>query len=296
MDRIIRCITKSGSLMAAAIDTSNTCMVAQEVHKLTATTAAVLGRTLSGTALMGAMLKQDKASITVKINGGGPVGNVIAISDSHGNVRGYVDRPLIDLPIRADGKLDVGGAVGCDGRFGVIRDYGTGEPYIGQVELVSGEIAEDFTNYYATSEQIPTACALGVLTEKGSAQVLLAGGFLIQVLPGAIDSEITTLENNLAGIDSMTTMLAKGMSLEEIVDTALKGLEWEKLDETSVHYACTCNKEKYAAAMITLGKEELSDLPYTDGKVETVCPYCKKRYYFTKNDIEMLIENSSKKI
>ncbi len=294
MDRIIRCITTSGSLMAAAIDTSNTCAVAQEIHKLSATTAAVLGRTLSGTALMGAMLKQDKASVTVKINGGGPVGNVVAISDSHGNVRGYVDRPLIELPLRPDGKLDVGGAVGCDGRLGVIRDYGTGEPYIGQVELVSGEIAEDFTSYYAVSEQIPTACALGVLTEKGSSQVLLAGGFLIQVMPGALESEISTLEKNLADIDSMTTMLAKGLTLEEIVNTALAGIEWEKLDETSVHYACTCNREKYAAAMITLGKEELKNLPYIDGKVEAVCPYCEKRYYFSKEDIEHLIENATK--
>ncbi len=294
MDRIIRCITTSGSLMAAAIDTSNTCAVAQEIHKLSATTAAVLGRTLSGTALMGSMLKQDKASVTVKINGGGPVGNVVAISDSHGNVRGYVDRPLIELPLRPDGKLDVGGAVGCDGRLGVIRDYGTGEPYIGQVELVSGEIAEDFTSYYAVSEQIPTACALGVLTEKGSSQVLLAGGFLIQVMPGALESEISTLEKNLADIDSMTTMLAKGLTLEEIVNTALAGIEWEKLDETSVHYACTCNREKYAAAMITLGKEELKNLPYIDGKVEAVCPYCEKRYYFSKEDIEHLIENATK--
>ncbi len=294
MDRIIRCITTSGSLMAAAIDTSNTCAVAQEIHKLSATTAAVLGRTLSGTALMGSMLKQDKASVTVKINGGGPVGNVVAISDSHGNVRGYVDRPLIELPLRPDGKLDVGGAVGCDGRLGVIRDYGTGEPYIGQVELVSGEIAEDFTSYYAVSEQIPTACALGVLTEKGSSQVLLAGGFLIQVMPGALESEISTLEKNLADIDSMTTMLAKGLTLEEIVNTALAGIEWEKLDETSVHYACTCNREKYAAALITLGKEELKNLPYIDGRVEAVCPYCEKRYYFSKEDIEHLIENATK--
>lgn len=294
MDRIIRCITTSGSLMAAAIDTSNACAVAQEIHKLSATTAAVLGRTLSGTALMGSMLKQDKASVTVKINGGGPVGNVVAISDSHGNIRGYVDRPLIELPLRPDGKLDVGGAVGRDGRLGVIRDYGTGEPYIGQVELVSGEIAEDFTSYYAVSEQIPTACALGVLTEKGSSQVLLAGGFLIQVMPGALESEISTLEKNLADIDSMTTMLAKGLSLEEIVNTALAGIEWEKLDETSVHYACTCNREKYAAALITLGKEELKNLPYIDGKVEAVCPYCEKRYYFSKEDIEHLIENATK--
>lgn len=296
MDRIIRCITSNGSLMAAAIDTTDTVMVAQDLHKLTGTTVAVLGRALTGASLMGAMLKQEKASITLKFNGNGPVGNVVAISDSHGNVRGYVDRPYCDLPIRDDGKLDVGGAVGTDGRLGVIRDYGTGEPYMGQVELVSGEIAEDITNYYAVSEQIPTVCALGVLTEKNSHEALLSGGLLIQVLPGAYDSDIDMLEKNISNLDSMTTMLAKGMTLEEIVEKALEGFEVEKLDETPIHYACTCSKDKYARALLTLGKDEILSLPFINGSVEAVCPYCCKKYHFNKSEINELAETASKGI
>ena len=293
MDRLIRCITSSGGLMASAVDTSETVMIAQDIHNLTGTTAAVLGRTLTGTSLMGAMLKSDKASVTVKILGDGPVGSVIAISDSKGNVRGYVDRPMVELPLRSDGKLDVGGAVGHSGRFGVIRDFGSGEPYIGQVELISGEIAEDFTNYYATSEQIPTACALGVLTEKDSHNVLLAGGLLIQVLPGADNKEIDKLEENIANLESMTTMLAKSFSLEEIVKKALDGFDVEILDETPIHYGCTCSKQKYSQALITLGKHELQDLPYIDGKIECVCPYCRKKYYFSGEEIDSLIKDAA---
>ena len=288
MDRIIRCITSTGSLMAAAIDTTETAIVGQQVHGLSATAAAALGRALTGASLMGAMLKQDKASVTLKFNGGGPIGSVVAISDSHGNTRGYVDCPKLELPIRADGKIDVGGAVGNNGRLGVIRDYGTGEPYVGQVELVSGEIAEDLTNYYATSEQIPTVCALGVLVDRETKEVMLSGGLLIQVLPGAIEADIALLEQNIAKLDSMTTMLAKGMTLEEIVNTALEGFDVEKLDETDIHYACTCSKEKYSRALLTLGEKEILSLPQDDGMVEAVCPYCSKHYYFSQKEIEEL--------
>lgn len=288
MDRIIRCITSTGSLMAAAIDTTETAIVGQQVHNLSATASAVLGRALTGAALMGAMLKKDGASVTLKFNGNGPIGNVVAISDSRGNTRGYVDNPHLELPIRADGKLDVGGAVGNDGRLGVIRDLGTGEPYMGQVELVSGEIAEDLTNYYATSEQIPTVCALGVLVDREEKCVLLSGGLLIQVLPGAFESDIDLLEKNIAKLESMTTMLAKGMSLEQIVETALEGFEVEKLDETEIHYACTCSKEKYSRALLTLGEKEILSLPVNGEAVEAVCPYCSKRYYFNEAEIKEL--------
>lgn len=293
MDRIIRCITSNGGLTASVIDTTETVAIAQQIHSLTATTAAVLGRALTGASLMGAMLKQENASITLKLNGGGPVGNVIAISDSLGNVRGYVDAPLLDLPVRADGKLDVGGAVGTNGRLGVIRDYGSGEPYTGQIEIVSGEIAEDITNYYATSEQIPTVCALGVLTDKTDHQVILAGGFLIQVLPGAYNSDIDQLEKNLNGLESMTTMMAKGLSLEEIAQKVLDGFQVEKLDEMPIHYACTCSKEKYTRALITLGRDEILSLPTENGLVEAVCPYCSKRYYFDRAEIEKIAAEAS---
>ncbi|MBP3705368.1 MAG: Hsp33 family molecular chaperone HslO, partial [Clostridia bacterium] len=160
MDRIIRCITSDGALMASAIDTSDAVYTAQQLHKLSPTASAALGRLLTGASVMGAMLKQEHATLTLRVNGGGPLGTLTAISDSHGNIRGCVDHPEVEMPRKPNGKLDVSAAVGTEGRLGVIRSYGTGEPYMGQVELVSGEIAEDITNYYATSEQIPTACAL----------------------------------------------------------------------------------------------------------------------------------------
>lgn len=292
MDRIIRCITHDGSMMIAAIESTQTVAVAQQVHKMTATATAALGRTLTAASIMGAMLKSDNSSVTIKFAGDGPIGSIVAISDSKGNVRGYVQNPRVDLSLRADGKLDVGTAVGKQGRLCVIKDFGSGEPYIGQTEIVTGEIAEDITSYYATSEQVPTVCALGVLTDKESHKAILAGGLLIQVLPGAYDSDITKLEKDLESLEPMTTMLAKGLTLEEICQTALKSFDVDKLDETEIHYACNCSKGKYAKALITLGAKELETLPLQEEKVETVCPYCDKHYYFTVEEIEELIKKA----
>lgn len=288
MDRIVRFITTDGALTASAIDSSDVVYTAQKLHGLSPTASAALGRLLTGASVMGAMLKQTEASLTLRINGGGPLGTLTAIADSFGNVRGCVDYPEVDVPRRADGKLNVGAAVGTNGRLGVIRSYGSGEPYMGQVELVSGEIAEDLTNYYVTSEQIPTALALGVLVSFETGRVMLAGGLLLQALPGADNETIRKLEENVSKLESVTTMLAKGMSVEEMCAAALSGFEFEKLDELPVHYACTCSKEKYAAALITLGAEEIRSLPLTDGRVETACPYCRKKYYFTPEELEEL--------
>lgn len=294
IDRIIRCITHDGSIMISAVDTTESVAITQECHSMSATASAVLGRTLTAASIMGSMLKSDQASITLKIAGNGPIGGVVAISDSHGNIRGYVEKPQLELPIRSDGKLDVGGAVGKEGRMGVIRDFGTGEPYVGQIELVSGEIAEDITNYYAVSEQIPTVCALGVLTDKESRKVLLAGGLFIQVLPGAYDSDIARLESDLTTLEPMTTMLAKGLTLEQICEKAIPSFQVDKLDETPIHYACTCSKDKYSRALITLGPEELLSLPAKDGFVEAVCPYCSKTYHFNGAEIQHLADISRK--
>ena len=189
MDRIIRTITSDGSLMASAIDSTELVYTAQQLHGLSKTACAALGRLLTGASLMGAMLKKDDATLTLKVNGGGPLGTLAALSDSRGNVRGYVDNPQVELPIRQDGKIDVGGGVGHEGRLAVIRDLGEGDPYIGQAALVSGEIAEDITQYYAISEQVPTVCALGVLVDREKGGALLSGGLLIQVLPGAEEAE-----------------------------------------------------------------------------------------------------------
>ena len=286
MDRIIRTITSDGSLMAAAVDSSQIVYTAQKLHGLSKTACAALGRLLTGASLMGAMLKSDNASLTLKVDGGGPIGNVVAISDAHGNVRGYAEHPEVELPRKPNGKLDVGGAVGTSGRLAVLRDFGTGTPYVGQIELVSGEIAEELTQYYAQSEQIPTVCALGVLVDKEGGEALLSGGLLIQVLPGAEESAIQKLEENVAKLEAVTTMLAKGMTLEQMCALALDGFEMEVLDETEVRYACPCSKERFAAALITLGEKELLTLPLNeDGKAETVCQYCGRKYYFTQEEL-----------
>ena len=296
MDRIIRTITSDGSLMAAAIDSTQLVYTAQRLHKLTKTSCAALGRLLTGASLMGAMLKEANASLTVKVAGDGPLGSLLATSDSRGYVRGYLDHPEVELPLKPNGKLDVGGAVGRNGRLSVIRDFGTGEPYSGQVELVSGEIAEDLTSYYAQSEQTPTVCALGVLVDKQDGEVLLAGGMLIQALPGADDVALVKLEKNVSEMDSVTTMLAKGLSLEDMCNLALKGFQVEKLDEFKVGYACNCSKERFARVLLTLPMEDLETLPVNEeGLVETVCHYCNRKYMFSEEEIQVLVEKSRKK-
>lgn len=296
MDRIIRTITSDGSLMAAAIDSTQLVYTAQRLHKLTKTSCAALGRLLTGASLMGAMLKEASATLTVKVAGDGPLGSLLATSDSRGYVRGYLDHPEVELPLKPNGKLDVGGAVGRNGRLAVIRDFGTGEPYSGQVELVSGEIAEDLTSYYAQSEQTPTVCALGVLVDKQDGEALLAGGMLIQALPGADDVALVKLEKNVSEMDSVTTMLAKGLSLEDMCNLALKGFQVEKLDEFKVGYACNCSKERFARVLLTLPMEDLETLPVNEeGLVETVCHYCNRKYMFSEEEIQVLVEKSRKK-
>lgn len=294
MDKILRTITSDGSLMAAAIDSSQIVYTAQKLHGLSKTACAALGRLLTGASLMGDMLKAEDSSLTLKVNGGGPLGNLVAISDYKGNVRGYVDHPDVELPLKPNGKIDVGGGVGNQGRLAVIRDMGESNPYVGQVELVSGEIAEDLTSYYASSEQIPTVCALGVLVDKESGEAMLSGGLLIQALPGADNSVLDRLEQNVSKLDSVTTMLAKGMGPEEMCRAALDGFQVEILDESPVHYVCTCSKQRFAKALLTLGSKELQDLHGDEhGDVETVCHYCNKKYVFSKEEIAELAKQAA---
>ncbi len=295
MDRIIRMITADGSLMASAIDSSDLVYTAQQLHGLSKTACAALGRLLTGASLMGAMLKEAGASLTVKVEGGGPLGSLLALADSKGNVRGYVDHPAIELPLRPDGKLDVGGAVGKEGRLAVIRDFGTGEPYAGQVELASGEIAEDLTNYYAVSQQIPTVCALGVLVGKEDGLAMLAGGMLIQALPGADEAALSRLEANIVQLESVTTMLAQNRSPEDMCRAALEGFQVEVLDTFPVHYVCNCSKERFAQALLTLQPQELREMPLDqEGRMETVCQYCSRKYYFSREELWTLADRAEK--
>lgn len=295
MDRMIRCITSDGSLMAAAVDTTNIVAIAQELHHTSAVGTAALGRMLSAASIMGAMLKQENASVTMKINGGGPLGSVVAIADSRGNVRGYVEHPEVELPLKPNGKLDVGGGIGRDGLLMVIRDFGEGEPYVGQVRIATGEIAEDITAYYAVSEQIPTVCALGVLVDKEEHQAMLSGGLLIQVLPGAAPESIDRLEENIRTLEPMTTMLAKGMSMEEICQKALAGSEMEILDEFQVKYVCTCSRDKVVQALSTMRREDIVSLADETGYAEASCQYCAKKYRFSVEELEEIARQAAQK-
>lgn len=298
MDKVIRCITSDGAFMAIGIDSSDLAYTAQHLHGLSKTTAAAFGRMLSAASMMGTLSKTEKGTVTLKIDGGGPIGMMVVKANSNGNVRGYLENPEVDLPIRErDGKIDVGSAMGRNGLLAVIRDDGAGEPYIGHTELVSGEIAEDITAYYAYSEQIPSVCALGVLTDKETDKVMLSGGLLIQVLPGAYSNEIEKLEQNIAKLPSVTTMLAQGLDAFAMCQKALEGFEVEKLDEYPVKYVCNCSKEKFAEMLLTIGSDDIRDLPpVSNGKVEAVCDYCRKRYYFTPEEIENLAQEADKKV
>jgi molecular chaperone Hsp33 len=300
-DKIIRCITSDGTIMAAAIDSGNIVHTAQCVHKTSPVATAALGRLLTASSIMGAMLKKKEATVSLKINGGGPLGNVCALADSDGNCRGFVEHPEVEMPLRGDGKLDVGGAVGTDGLLHVMRDFGDGStPYTGSTEILTGEIAEDITAYYARSEQIPTVCALGVLLDKEDHKVLLAGGLLIQALPTATDEELEKLENNIRNMESVTTMLAKGMDILSICKKALDGFEVEVLDEFDVAYTCTCSKERLVRALCTIPPEEIVTLADEEtGYMEANCQYCGKQYRFSKAELSAIanriVENRKKR-
>lgn len=293
MDKIIRCITSDGAVMASAIDASDIVFTAKKLHNLSRSATAALGRLLCASSIMGAMLKQKEAFVNVTIKGGGEIGSVVAVSDSNGNVRGYVDNPDCPTEYYSNGKLNVAKAVGKDGNLTVMRDYGKGEPYVGQVEILSGEIAEDITNYYATSEQIPSACALGVLIDKEDGEVMLAGGLLIQLLPGADENAAERIEKNVAKLEPVTTMLAKGMTILDICKAALEGFEVEVLDEYPVNYACGCSKKKLERYFCTLSDDDIRSLQDENGEIEAVCHFCNKKYTFYSENVEALIKEKN---
>lgn len=290
MDKIIRCITSDGSIMASAISSTNIVATAQQVHRLSPVATAALGRLLTGASLMGAQLKQRRAALTVRIKGDGPLGVMVASATSDGNVRGFVGNPNCETEYYENGHINVGKAVGSNGTLYVVRDYGTGEPYTGVIELVSGEIAEDITSYYANSEQIPTVCALGVLLDKQDGALLLAGGMLIQLLPGATQDICDKLEANIKKLESVTTMMAKGMAPLDMCRAALRGFELEVLDEMPVHYYCTCSRQRVEQSFASIPDDQLRGMINSTGNVEAVCHYCNKKYLFTAKEIEDFIK------
>lgn len=287
MGKAIRCLTTDATVMALAIDTTDIVAKAENIHHTSAVVTAALGRLLTAASMMGIMLKNTDDSVTLKVNGGGPSGQLITVSDGRGNVRGYATNPVVEIPLKPNGKLDVSGAVGTDGFLYVLRDTGASEPYTGCTPLVSGELAEDITSYYATSEQIPTVCALGVLVNP-DLTVRAAGGLLIQLLPFCPDSVIDTLEKSIANLPPMTTMLDEGMSVEEILQKALDGFSFDVVDTYEPAYRCSCSREKVTRAFCAMSPDELRTLPDDEGKVEVTCSFCDNVYTFTAAEIEAL--------
>lgn len=292
MDKLVRCISQDGTLFIMAADTTEMVEKSQQIHKTSAVTSAALGRLLTASSLMGSMLKGDNDSVTLRVNGGGPAGTVMAVSDSSGNARGYVQNPVVEIPLNAKGKLDVSGAVGTDGSLTVIKDLNLKEPYVGQIPLVSGEIAEDITSYYAISEQIPSVCALGVLVNP-DLSIKAAGGFIIQLLPTALDDTIDAVERCIKDIPPVTAMLSDGMTPEEICRRVLSEFDLDVLDTSSPKYKCNCSRERVEAALISTGKESLEELSHEE-ITEVNCQFCDRKYRFTGAEIKKLMENAKK--
>lgn len=281
MGKVLRYLTTDATVMAMVLDSTDMVREAERIHQPSAVVTAALGRTLTAVSMMGMMLKGKNDSVTLRVDGGGPIGGITAVSDSEGNVRGCVKNTVVELPLRPDGKLNVGAAVGRDGMLTISRDTGSKEPYVGMTPLVSGEIAEDVTAYYAQSEQTPTVCALGVLVNP-DLTVRTAGGFLVQLLPFCPDSVIDRLEANVAKLESMTTMLDRGMTPEDIVAKILDGFTYDRLDESEPQYRCTCSREKLADVLGGMaGKEDLAD---ENGKIEAVCSFCNTVYTFSAEE------------
>lgn len=283
MDEIVRAVTKDGFVKISAVTARGVVERAREIHGLSPTASAALGRTLCGASMLGELMKEDGASLTIRVNGGGPVGSVIAVSDNGGNVRGYVTEPKADLPLRGDGKLDVGGLVGTDGMLTVSRDIGLKEPYVGSTELVTGEIAEDLAQYMVESEQIPAAVGLGVLVDTDRT-IKAAGGFIVQLMPGAPEELITTLEDNIFVMDQLTTILAED-GVDEAVRQVLRGLEYETVMRVPVEYRCNCSRERVEQALISCGKQELEDMAASGEDTEVSCQFCDKIYRFTPKEL-----------
>ena len=287
-DQIIRVLAKNAPVKASVITARDMVERARQIHRTLPVATAALGRTLMAASMMGNQLKEDNGSVTLRIKGDGPLGGITAVADSAGNARGYVVNPAVDLPLKGPAKLDVGSAVGRDGSLTVIKDMNLKEPYVGTVPLVSGEIAEDITSYFAESEQIPTACALGVLVDVDQS-VLCAGGYLIQLLPGADDAAISAIERGIARVGPVTEALRGGLDARGLVEQVLSEFELEELSAEPVEYRCYCSRDRVTRALISMGREELEALLREQGKAELTCQFCDKVYHYTKEELEALL-------
>lgn len=289
-DYIIRGMTKDGFIKVMAAQTSELCEHMRNVHKTMPLATAALGRTLTAASLMGAEMKNENASLTIQIHGGGALGTITAVSDNTGNVRGYLQNPALELPLRSDGKLDVGGGVGNGGILTIMKDDGENMPFSGKTELISGEIAEDIAAYYAQSEQIPTVCALGVLVGVDQS-VTAAGGFILQLMPFAPMSCIDDLEERLGRVSSVTSELVKKNNIENVINDLLFGLDFVIMEKHPIKYECKCSEEKVKVALISMGKSEIGKMLTEDKPISVTCQFCDRVYCFEKVDLEALLKN-----
>ena len=287
-DEMVRAITADGLVRAQAITGRDLVEKARTLHTLLPVATAALGRTLLGASLLGDMLKEDNASLTLQIKGGGPLGLVLAVSDSGGNVRGYVQNPHVELMEQHPGKLDVGGAVGTQGTLTVIKDFGYKEPYVGTIGLFSGEIADDLAMYFVESEQVPTACALGVLVGLDQS-VTAAGGYLIQLLPGAGEDVISQIEAGVKKLGPVSAALDRGLDAEGLLREVLDGFELDILQTHPVEYRCACSRDRVVRALISLGRQELREMIEEQGQAELSCQFCDKVYRFSREELEEIL-------
>ena len=294
MDKLIRGIAKNGMIRVMAADTRELVGEASRIHGCTPTAAAALGRMLTAGSLMGSMLKSEKDALTLQINGGGEAQGVVVTAHSDASVKGYIGNPKVQLPQNDKGKLDVGGAIGRDGNLMVIRDMGLKEPYIGQVPIYSGEIAEDIAYYFTASEQTPTAVALGVLVDVDYT-IKASGGFIIQLMPEADELLADLITYRLEEVPPITKLLSEGKSIEEIIEYIFEGMDLKLTEEVIPEYKCDCSREKVEGVLLSIGKKDLMELYEDNKEEELVCHFCNTKYNFSHEDIGRLIEESANK-
>ncbi len=287
-DYLVKALAYGGYVRAYAVNATETVAEAQRRHDTWNTASAALGRSLVGGLLLGATLKGDD-KMTVKIQGDGPTGAIIVDSNGNGDVKGYIQNPHVSLPLNEKGKIDVRGAVGTNGVFTVIKDLGLKEPFSGQTPIVSGELGEDFTYYLAVSEQIPSAVGLSVLVNTDDT-IKTAGGFMLQVMPGASDEVIEALEERLKNLPNVSSLLEEGKTPEDILEIIFEGEAVMILEDSPVQFNCECSKEKFATAIITLGTSEIQAMIDEDHGAEAVCSFCGEKYYFDEPELEELIQ------
>ncbi|MBQ0133621.1 MAG: Hsp33 family molecular chaperone HslO [Clostridiales bacterium] len=289
MGEIIRAVSDEDFVKISVITARDVAERARRIHGLQPVGTAALGRTLCGAAMLGEVMKEERAQLSIRVNGGGPLGTVLAISDSEGNVRGYVENPEVDLPIReSDGKLDVGAAVGRNGLLTVSRDLGLREPYTGSTELHSGEIGEDLVAYLTESEQLGAACGLGVLVDT-DCSVKAAGGFIVQLMPFAPEETVAQLEDNIFMMDQLTTILDED-DIEEVIRQVLKDIPWHIVERHSVEYRCDCSREKVTRALLSLSDDDLNELTADGAPIEVSCRFCDAIYSITAEEILKMAE------